>query len=602
MTSAAARDPNGELLDRALAQRVLREHLASFYASRNVSVATHIGFAIALGVATFERSSVLALLWLGLVVIIDLAVLLAPRWHAGIPDAMSATWARRYAAQVTLLSVVAAPVPAFFMARDDLVTTTLLVVVIMSGWTRSMQSLCSLKPALFGYGIPMMAGLVLALAWQGDGVHLFLAVFGAVHLVLTLRIATRQHRVLDEALRLRFRNEVLAARLGEQVVATERASQEKSRFLGTASHDLRQPLHAIALFGAALENELRNRPEGRNAERLMRAVHALGHSLDTMLDVSRLDAGVVAPALDAVPLDALFLPLNHTFSAQAEQRQLQLRVRASGLWVRSDPQLLHRMLSNLMDNALKYTWRGGVTVIARDRGEVVWIEVRDTGIGIAPEQSGRIFEEFYQVDNPGRDRSHGLGIGLSIVQRLSRLLGHPVQMHSRLGRGTHFRLVVQAANAQASALAGPFPPQAAAADAEEQRRRGAARLPARVLLLDDEQEIREAMTGLLRSHAVEAQAVGDEASAARALAQARGEGRPFELLLCDYRLADGADGLDAGLRLSRAGDVATPLLLITGETSPDRLLRVRESRVPVLFKPVVANRLLEAMSEAVLAR
>jgi hypothetical protein len=110
------------------------------------------------------------------------------------------------------------------------------------------------------------------------------------------------------------------------------------------------------------------------------------------------------------------------------------------------------------------------------------------------------------------------------------------------------------------------------------------------------------MTGLLRSHAVEAQAVGDEASAARALAQARGEGRPFELLLCDYRLADGADGLDAGLRLSRAGDVATPLLLITGETSPDRLLRVRESRVPVLFKPVVANRLLEAMSEAVLAR
>ncbi|MFS2054143.1 sensor histidine kinase, partial [Variovorax sp. CT11-76] len=444
MTSAAARDPNGEPLDRALAQRVLREHLGSFYGSRNVSVATHIGFAIALGVATFERSSVAALSWLGLVVATDLAVLLAPRWHAGIPDAMSAAWARRYAAQVTLLSLVAAPVPAFFMAPDDLVTTTLLVVVIMSGWTRSMQSLCSLKPALYGYGIPMMAGLVLALAWQGDGVHLFLAVFGAVHLVLTLRIATRQHRVLDEALRLRFRNEVLAARLGEQVVATERASQEKSRFLGTASHDLRQPLHAIALFGAALENELRHRPEGRNAERLMRAVHALGHSLDTMLDVSRLDAGVVAPVLDAVPLDAMFLTLNHTFSAQAEQRQLQLRVRASGLWVRSDPQLLHRMLSNLMDNALKYTWRGGVSVIARERGEVVWIEVRDTGIGIAPEQSGRIFEEFYQIDNPGRDRSRGLGIGLAIVQRLSRLLGHPVVAQQQvvgpaLGAGLRLR-------------------------------------------------------------------------------------------------------------------------------------------------------------------
>jgi signal transduction histidine kinase/CheY-like chemotaxis protein len=604
MTSAAARDPNGELLDRALAQRVLREHLASFYASRNVSVATHIGFAIALGVATFERSSVLALLWLGLVVIIDLAVLLAPRWHAGIPDAMSATWARRYAAQVTLLSVVAAPVPAFFMARDDLVTTTLLVVVIMSGWTRSMQSLCSLKPALFGYGIPMMAGLVLALAWQGDGVHLFLAVFGAVHLVLTLRIATRQHRVLDEALRLRFRNEVLAARLGEQVVATERASQEKSRFLGTASHDLRQPLHAIALFGAALENELRNRPEGRNAERLMRAVHALGHSLDTMLDVSRLDAGVVAPALDAVPLDALFLPLNHTFSAQAEQRQLQLRVRASGLWVRSDPQLLHRMLSNLMDNALKYTWRGGVTVIARDRGEVVWIEVRDTGIGIAPEQSGRIFEEFYQIDNPGRDRSRGLGIGLAIVQRLSRLLGHPVQVHSRLGRGTHVRVVVPAAPARDEACA----PAAAAAPPWRQSFTPAPSfgprapmprmepMPRRVLLVDDEADIRDAMTGLLRQHAIDLHAVADEAAAAQALERAGAEGRPYDLLLCDYRLADGSDGLDAGLRLRRSQGGRLPLLLVTGETAPPRLQRVRESGVPVLFKPVVEESLLRAMA------
>jgi hypothetical protein len=138
----------------------------------------------------------------------------------------------------------------------------------------------------------------------------------------------------------------------------------------------------------------------------MRAVNALGASLDTMLDVSRLDAGVITPAPQPVQLDALFLPLNHTFAARAEHKQLQLRVRASGLWVHSDPQLLHRMLSNLMDNALKYTTRGGVTVTARERGDAVWIEVRDSGIGIAPEQSSRIFEEFYQVNNPGAT-AHG---------------------------------------------------------------------------------------------------------------------------------------------------------------------------------------------------
>jgi CheY-like chemotaxis protein len=260
------------------------------------------------------------------------------------------------------------------------------------------------------------------------------------------------------------------------------------------------------------------------------------------------------------------------------------------------------MLSNLIDNALKYTARGGVTVMARERGDSVWIEVRDSGIGIAPEQSGRIFEEFYQINNPGRDRSRGLGIGLSIVQRLSRLLGHPVQMHSRLGRGTHFRVVVPAVSAAARELIGALAPAATADAATGQRRGPAPVLPGRVLLLDDELEIREAMMGLLRSHAIDAHAVADEAGAAAALQQASGEGRPFDLLLCDYRLADGADGLDAGLRLSQGQGMTTPLLLITGETSPDRLQRVRESQVPVLFKPVVADSLLQAMAEVAVAR
>ena len=594
---------NDPAADVVLGQRVLREHVASVYDTYSASTLTHLCFVAVFGAILYAQLHDPRLLfWMAGMVLADIYVFFTPRWYPARPAVESPYWARKISRLVTLVSMVTAVVPWLVVPAGNLPMTSLLMAVIVGSCARASQSLWPLKPALFGYTLPMSLGMITALAWQGDGLHLFLAAAGAAYLMLTLHAGIRQHRLLTDSLMLRFENEALAARLGEQIAATERASLEKTRFLGTASHDLRQPLHAIALFGAALENELRNRPEGRNAERLMRAVNALGASLDTMLDVSRLDAGVVVPEVQAVQLDALFLPLNHTFSARAEQKSLQLRVRASGLWVRSDPQLLHRMLSNLMDNALKYTRSGGVTVIARDRGDTVWIEVRDTGVGIAPEQSGRIFEEFYQVDNPGRDRSRGLGIGLSIVQRLSRLLGHPVQMHSRLGRGTHFRLVVQAANAQASALAGPFPPQAAAADAEERRRRSAARLPARVLLLDDEQEIREAMTGLLRSHAVEALAVDDEAAAARALARARGEGRPFELLLCDYRLADGVDGLDVGLRLSRSDERATPLLLITGETSPDRLLRVRESRVPVLFKPVVADRLLEAMSEAVRAR
>ncbi|WP_408908511.1 sensor histidine kinase, partial [Variovorax paradoxus] len=462
---------NDPAADVVLGQRVLREHVASVYDTYSASTLTHLCFVAVFGAILYAQLHDPRLLfWMAGMVLADIYVFFTPRWYPARPAVESPYWARKISRLVTLVSMVTAVVPWLVVPAGNLPMTSLLMAVIVGSCARASQSLWPLKPALFGYTLPMSLGMITALAWQGDGLHLFLAAAGAAYLMLTLHAGIRQHRLLTDSLMLRFENEALAARLGEQIAATERASLEKTRFLGTASHDLRQPLHAIALFGAALENELRNRPEGRNAERLMRAVNALGASLDTMLDVSRLDAGVVVPEVQAVQLDALFLPLNHTFSARAEQKSLQLRVRASGLWVRSDPQLLHRMLSNLMDNALKYTASGGVTVIARDRGETVWIEVRDTGIGIAPEQSGRIFEEFYQVDNPGRDRSHGLGIGLSIVQRLSRLLGHPVQMHSRLGRGTHFRLVVQAANAQASVLAGPFPPQAAAADAEEQRR------------------------------------------------------------------------------------------------------------------------------------
>ncbi|MEZ2299379.1 hybrid sensor histidine kinase/response regulator [Variovorax sp. RCC_210] len=478
--------------------------------------------------------------------------------------------------------------------------TALMAILIMVGCGLAMQSLWPMRSSLFGYGIPMMGGLIGALLWHSDGVNLFLAAIGTVYLLFALRRGVLQNRELTSALMLRFENESLAGRLGAQIAATERASVEKTRFLAAASHDLRQPLHAVALFGAALQNALHSHPERQNAERLMRAVHALGNSLDTMLDVSRLDAGVVTPDIQPVSLGAVLVSLNHVFLARADQAGLQLRIRASAVWVRTDPQLLQRMLSNLVDNALKYTVRGGVVVRVRTRGERVWVEVRDTGIGIAPEQLDRIFEEFYQVNNSERDRAHGLGIGLSIVQRLARLLAHPVQVQSRVGRGTRFRVQMPAACAPTAM------PVDAPAGASALRMWGY-RVPARssppvssrrVLLIDDEAEIRQAMTGLLRSYAFDVQAVADEAAVAMALSEAETAGRPFELLLCDYRLSNGGSGLDAGLRLRWRNGVRLPLLLITGETGPDRLQRMRESGVPVLFKPVDAGRLLDAIDMA----
>lgn len=507
-------------------------------------------------------------------------------------------WIRIYCRELRINSIVWGLAPLLFLP-DSLHLTSLMTMVMMGLCTAGVLAVSPLLKAVYNYIMPMMLGLTLALVLHADVPNLFLAICCIVFLVVVLRFAKAQHELLTASLRTRFEKAALVERLEQQIHATELASQEKTRFLAAASHDLRQPLHAIALLGAALENELDTRPEQANAARLMRAVNTLSHSLDIMLDVSRLDAGVVVPERQPIALHGLFQSLNQSFVSAASEKDIQLRVRSSPLWVDSDPQLLHRLLSNLIDNAIKYTQRGGVIVVARQRrsnlegarlGEI-WIEIYDSGIGIAPEQQTRVFEEFYQVGNPGRDRSLGLGIGLSIVKRLAQLLEHPVELRSRPGRGTRFRLRLPATEPQeiAAPVSERLMPLEPAPVSRER--------PDRVLVLDDEADVREAMRMLLLSHGIETEVAANEAEAVEALQGSIAASNPFTLLICDFRLADGVDGLQVGQALSRRF-FNVPLLLITGETAPDRLQRVRETGVPVLFKPVSAARLLQAMRAA----
>ena len=574
MPAAAQNDPSADI---ALAQRVLRENIASVYSTYIASTLTHMVFVIVFGAIIYSQLKDPSLLfWLAALLIADIYVLFTPRWTPGRPAHESAYWARKISRMVTLVSMVTAVVPWLIVPHNNLPMTSLLMTVIVGSCARAAQSLWPLKPALFGYTMPMSLGMITALAWQGDGLHLFLAAVGAAYLLLTLHAGTGQHKLLTESLMLRFENEALAVRLGEQIAATERASEEKTRFLGTASHDLRQPLHAIALFGAALRERVARpprRPQRRAPDaRGERAGRVAGHHARRLAprrgrDHARAAAGAARRAVPA---------------AQPHLRGARRAERAAAARARQRPVGAQRPAAAAPHAVQPDGQRAEVHgARRRDRARRATAATRcgsrcaTAASALRASSRAAIFEEFYQVNNPGRDRSRGLGIGLSIVQRLSRLLGHPVQMHSRPGRGTFFRVVVPAIGAPAGTpMAAPC-----VADAPAAFRNPALALPGRVLLLDDELEIREAMTGLLRSHAVDAHAVDSEAAAAAALRRAAAEGRPFDLLLCDYRLADGADGLDAGLRLSSAlHGTTTPLLLITGETSPDRLQRVRESR------------------------
>lgn len=568
-----------------LAQRVLREQVAAVHANAPAAYLADLLTAQSLGIGLFVATwRWQVLLWMALHLALTLRR--AYRRYRRSPDAAAHPeyWARFNARNVLLRSCVWGLAPWLCVPSGrHLGLWVMVIVMMMGGCAGGALSLAVLKRNIPRFIVPSMASLTLALAWRGDSTHLFLASGCLLYMGVMIMFALQHHRLLTASLTMRFEKEALAEQLSHQIAATQRASEEKTRFLAAASHDLRQPLHAIALFGAVIEKKLQGTEEWDHAVRLMDAVGTLGDSLDILLDISRLDAGEVAPQIRPVELNPLFLALNNVFVAQAADRDLQLRLRATPCWVLSDPQLLQRLLSNLVDNALKYTTRGGVVVAARARGPLVWIDIRDTGIGIADEHLGRIFDEFYQIGNPGRDRAKGLGIGLSIVQRLSRLLAHPLQVRSQLHRGSRFRLVLPAVPALGAA------PLAA-------RPGAASPLPQRVLVIDDEAAIRQAVTGLLQAHGVAIDAVAGEAEAEAVLVQAAYEKAPVEVLLCDVRLADGADGLAAAQRLCARFGPALQVLLITGETAPLRQQQMFDSGLQVLLKPVAADRLLQALS------
>lgn len=568
-----------------LAERVLREQVAAVHANAPAAYLADFLTAQSLGIGLFVATwRWQVLLWMALHLALTLRR--AYRRYRRSPDAAAHPeyWARFNARNVLLRSCVWGLAPWLCVPPGrNLGLWVMVIVMMMGGCAGGALSLAVLKRNIPRFIVPSMASLTLALAWRGDSTHLFLATGCLLYLCVMIMFALQHHRLLTAALTMRFEKEALAEQLSHQIAATQRVSEEKTRFLAAASHDLRQPLHAIALFGAVIEKKLKGTEEWDHAVRLMDAVGTLGDSLDILLDISRLDAGEVAPQIRPVELNPLFLALNNVFVAQAADRDLQLRLRATPCWVLSDPQLLQRLLSNLVDNALKYTTRGGVVVAARARGPLVWIDVCDTGIGIADEHLGRIFDEFYQIGNPGRDRAQGLGIGLSIVQRLSRLLAHPLQVRSRLHHGSRFRLVLPAVTASGVV------PLAACPGA-------ASPLPQRVLLIDDEAAIRQAVTGLLQAHGVAIDAVASEAEAEAVLVQAAHGSAPVEVLLCDVRLADGADGLAAAQRLSARFGPGLQVLLITGETAPQRQRQMLDSGLQVLLKPVAADRLLQALA------
>ena len=458
----------------------------------------------------------------------------------------------------------------------------LLVTVLIAIVYGTMTGFGSYLPAFFALFLPAMAPTIVWFAAQGDVQHWVCFALFVLWMPTVVILARRYNGNLVQALQLRFKNDALVEDLIAQKAIADQANLAKSRFLASASHDLRQPVHALGMFIGALRSHKLPRRTVDLIDHMDGSISGLDSLFASLLDISKLDAGVVETHALALPLQPLLARICRDLRGQAEAKGLRLTLVPTSAAVLSDPALLERSLRNLIGNAVGHTEAGRVLVGCRRRRDQISLEVWDTGPGIADDQREAVFEEFYQVANPDRDRAKGLGLGLAIVRRLTALMRHPLDLESWPGRGSVFRIEAPKAI---------WTPDAAATEPL-----AAAGLKSGLILaIDDEGQIRTAMAELLRSWGHRVVVAADGAEALAALEKQAGP----DLIICDYRLRDGANGVDLIRALREEFGRGVPALLVTGETAAENLREAVASGFPLLHKPLSHARLRAAVTSLI---
>lgn len=464
--------------------------------------------------------------------------------------------------------------------------------------------LSTVSSGALGLGAPLLRGYVAYLTCAISGVLLALAVVGGpialpgcvmvfVYYLLTCLHARNHAEAARHSIELKFDNERLVTQLRAQTqravqaqAAAELASQDKSRFLAAASHDLRQPLHAMGLFLDTLARSPLSPQQATVLGHARTASGAAAEMLTTLLDYSRLEAGVVKAHCAPFAVQSLLSALEQEFGVQADAASLVYRTRETTAAALADKALVDLVMRNFISNALRYTREGGVLIACRPRAGQLALEVWDTGSGIAPEHLDDIFREFHQLSNPERDRRKGLGLGLAIVQRLAREMQARVEVRSRPGRGSVFRLWLPAWHGALEDEA-PTPAQ----DAPDSSRGILAGL--RVLVIDDDEAVRLGMQSLLESWGCVCLCVE---SSADALARLRHMPEP-DVIATDFRLRNEETGKQALQALRGHLQRAVPAIIMTGDTSPQRLRDAQSTAALLLHKPVSTSQLREALVE-----
>jgi two-component system, sensor histidine kinase len=510
-----------------------------------------------------------------------------------------ARWGRLYTMAVILAGCIWGSAGALMFVSGSIAYQAILLVFLTGNVVVSMLALSAFAPAVNAFvPLTLLPFIVRALA-EGDGEHVYLAIYAALVLIIALTFGRNMHRMIRESLTKRFENleliDQLQRRGKELEIQTavaeqargeaEKAHSTKMQFFRAANHDLRQPLHALGMYGRALGERIRYPEVLRMVEGMNDSIRALENLFNALLDLSKLEGGGIEPHRRHFALRPMLQNVAREFTVEAKAKGLEFRLKAPEVFAYTDSILLDRVVRNLVSNAVRYTRTGGVLLACRKRRGEIAIEVWDTGPGIAAAERERIFEEFYQVGSPARHSTKGIGLGLSIVQRLTQLLGHKLDLASRVGRGTLFRLTVP--QGEAVSVAAPAP-------AKEDSNRDALEGKL-VLVIDDEPAILEAMKAMLCGWRCESVVADGSDAALEGVAQA---GRYPDLFIADYRLQSHETGVQAAQRIRWELGVQIPTILITGSTSSEHLTEAETADCLVMGKPVLPEDMERLMREA----
>ncbi|HET9444697.1 MAG TPA: hybrid sensor histidine kinase/response regulator [Steroidobacteraceae bacterium] len=573
-------------MDAALLRRVEQQRVEMLYDNTLAVSGSALLMAALIAVIAWPHARVTNIVaWVGAALLVQASVLAlsAAYRRASDRDNESRRWGLRLAAAAGVAGIVWGSAAFVLVGPDKSLTLGLISACLAGRATLSIVTHAHFPPALHAFTVPIFGLLALRYVTLGGYGNAALGVMWIAVLGYVLLFVDRQSRAVVAQIRLRYENEQLVEQLQRQNMLAEQArhraeeaSRSKSSFFAAANHDLRQPLHSLGLFATALRNNSAGRSSQALVDQILQCTESLEQLFDNLLDISKLDAGQVEVKREIVSVDTVFDRLRSTFSGPAQDKGLRLTVRRSKLTLGTDATLLFRVLSNLVSNSLRYTESGGILVACRRRGKVAKVEVWDTGIGIPAEQHERIFEEFYQLNNPSRDRSRGLGLGLATVRRIVQLLGHPLWLRSTVGKGSRFTIEIP--------IADPSRIQSVAQTIEQ-------KVPnliggKLIVVIDDEESVRLGMQSLLESWGCKCVTAMDAPEALGGI-----NGRTPDFIIADLRLRGENTGIDAIHELRAQLGNTIPAVLISGDTATEQLRKVSAAGLTMMHKPLKAVRL-----------